>query len=296
MGLTRRVVRLVVPLLTAAFWTVLIAVSGARAAGDSDGDVNVKVVDARGKALEGLDVLFWVKGWPGGKFRSTNHTAKTDAKGVARVAGAIPGGTRYGVTASVLAKGFVLASHYHWDAKGDAMPEVTIATATAQSCKLRFVDDAGKPVAGVLAYPQMRAAADGVRHNRFVESVVQDVSGRMKIDPRRIVTVSWSSSGPACHRIGSLAKTSVTGSLIAMSVFRKSDLEAVRNVKGRPVFLLHSPGDKTCPYRMAEEARDTLTKAGANVRFETYEGDHGWGGDSVGLARQGLLWLLDPAR
>lgn len=425
----------------------------ASAAGEAD--VVVKVVDARGKPLKGLDVRFWVKGWPGGTFRSTNHEATTDAKGLARVEGAVPPGTRYGVTATVAAKGWLLASHYHWDGKGGPMPEVKIETAPAQSCRLRFTDDAGKPVAGALAVPRMRAAADGRRHDlfaapaddgapksgadgtvvlehflpgewagasvrfpgggwetrhfvvppakgvveiprtqaptpehdlraggdelrryflfgpkagdsepaagwglvlvlpggdgsaefrewvreryddwadagvvfaqlvapkwtpgqeivwptaaskvpeakftteEFVESVVEDVGGRLKVDPKRVVTVSWSSSGPACHRIASLAKTRVTGSLIAMSVFRRSDLEDLSNVKGRPVFLLHAPGDRRCPFRLAEEARDTLTKAGAKVRFETYEGDHGWGGDSVELARKGLLWLLDPAR
>ena len=107
---------------------------------------------------------------------------------------------------------------------------------------------------------------------------------------------SRSSSGPACYRIASLKKTLVTGQLIAMSVFHKDRMESLKSTKGRPFFILHSPEDRTCPLKLAEQARDTLRKKGAKVEWATYAGGHGWGGDSEDLARRALHWLDEQTR
>jgi dienelactone hydrolase len=64
-------------------------------------------------------------------------------------------------------------------------------------------------------------------------------------------------------------------------VFKPKDYPKLGNAKGKAFFIDHCPDDKPCPLRMAEEARDTLKKAGANVEFVTYAGGHGW---------QGPLW------
>ena len=58
-------------------------------------------------------------------------------------------------------------------------------------------------------------------------------------------------------------------SFIAMSVYRPHLLPPLKSAAGRRFYILHSPGDKVCPPRMAEQARDDLMKAGAAVKYAT---------------------------
>jgi predicted esterase len=99
----------------------------------------------------------------------------------------------------------------------------------------------------------------------FVAAVIADAAKKHKLDPRAVFTLSWSSSGPAAYAIALQDKTPVTGSLVAMSVFKPDSLPPLAKAKGRPFYILHSPDDKVCPFRMAEAARDELTKAGAGA-------------------------------
>lgn len=148
-----------------------------------------------------------------------------------------------------------------------------------------------------IIWPIQPSAADGRTFGteEFVAAVVEDVAQQVKLDRKRVFTVSWSSSGPACWRIASLKDSPVTGSLIAMSVFHAQSVEPLSNAKGRPFFLLHSPEDDRCPIALAEKGRDALKKAGAKVEWATYEGGHGWGGESEDLARKALHWLTTQA-
>ncbi len=130
----------------------------------------------------------------------------------------------------------------------------------------------------------------------FVAAVVDEVGTQVRIDRRRVLAVSWSSSGPACWRLLTTKAAPVTGHLIAMSVFHPDELEPFSNAKGRPLFLLHSPSDRTCPLRLAEQGRDAARRAGIEVEWATYEGGHGWEGESPRLARRGLQWLARHVR
>ena len=58
-----------------------------------------------------------------------------------------------------------------------------------------------------------------------------------------------------------------------MSVFKPNEYSLAR-AKGHAYFIDHSPADTVCPFRMAEEAKDVLTKQGANVKMVTYDGGH----------------------
>jgi predicted esterase len=87
----------------------------------------------------------------------------------------------------------------------------------------------------------------------------------------------------------------VTGAYLAMSVFKPNELPKLDGAKGKPFFIDHSPDDKTCPFKMAEEARDALKKAGAAVEFVTYEGGHGWNGDLWGRLKKGIEHLTKNA-
>jgi predicted esterase len=83
----------------------------------------------------------------------------------------------------------------------------------------------------------------------------------------------------------------VRASVIAMSVLREEDLASPRHVGAHDYFLLHSPDDRTCPYRMAETARDVLRRRRADVCLVPYAGGHGWHRDAADLVREGVAWL-----
>lgn len=112
-----------------------------------------------------------------------------------------------------------------------------------------------------------------------------------RINKKRVYTLSWSSSGPAAYAAALEKKTLVRGSFIAMSVFKPNQLPDIRNAKGRLFYIYHSPDDRICPFRMAEEARDKLKEAKAHVEFQRYSGGHGWRGNVYGNIRAGIEWL-----
>ena len=93
----------------------------------------------------------------------------------------------------------------------------------------------------------------------FVEAVIKDVADKHKIDPERVFTLTWSSSGPAAYAV-SLSSDKITGSFVAMSVFKPDLLPPLEKAKGHAYFLYHSPGDRVCPFRMAEPAEKELKK------------------------------------
>ncbi|MFO0945177.1 MAG: hypothetical protein U1D30_04405 [Planctomycetota bacterium] len=124
----------------------------------------------------------------------------------------------------------------------------------------------------------------------FVDSVIDDVAKREKIDGDRVFTLSWSSSGPACHAVA-LSNDKVKGSFIAMSVFHPRTLPPLTNSKGHAYYLFHSPQDRVCPHRFAEQASRELKTAGAKVQLTNYEGGHGWHGDIFGEIHAGIEWL-----
>ena len=130
----------------------------------------------------------------------------------------------------------------------------------------------------------------------FVESVVADVANRVKIDPRYVFTLSWSSGGPAAYAIALQENTAITGSYIVMSVFNPEYLPPLENAKGRFFAIQHSPEDRICPFRMAKEAETQLTEHGARVKFTEYPGGHGWHGNVYGRIRENLAWLKEVNR
>jgi RNA polymerase sigma factor (sigma-70 family) len=125
----------------------------------------------------------------------------------------------------------------------------------------------------------------------FVAAVIEDVAKKHKLDRSNVFTLSWSSSGPAAYATALHDKTGVRGSFVAMSVFNPRYLPPLAGAKGHAFYLYHSPQDRVCPYRMAEQAKTALAENGAKVRLETYAGGHGWRGDVYADIRTGVEWL-----
>ncbi|MEX2027542.1 MAG: hypothetical protein WEH44_09575, partial [Pirellulaceae bacterium] len=89
----------------------------------------------------------------------------------------------------------------------------------------------------------------------------------------------------------SLSSKRVAGSFIAMSVFKPDLLPSLEKAKGHGYYLYHSPQDKVCPFRMAEQAVKDLESNGGIVKLATYAGGHGWRGSLYRDLRAGIEWL-----
>lgn len=127
----------------------------------------------------------------------------------------------------------------------------------------------------------------------FATSVIEDMKGRVGIDPKRIDAFGWSSSGPAIYSLTVANTSPLRGAFIAMSVFKPETLPGMEGAKDKRVYLLHSPQD-FINIKFPQAAEDELRKAGAVTKLQTYEGGHGWHGDVYGLIRQGVEWLEAP--
>jgi predicted esterase len=124
----------------------------------------------------------------------------------------------------------------------------------------------------------------------FIDAVIEDVGTKHSLDPQRIFTLTWSSSGSAAYA-ASLTSKRVTGSFIAMSVFKPDLLPPLEGARGHGYFLYHSPQDKVCPFRMAQQAVNDLESNGGTVKLATYAGGHGWRGSLYRDIRAGIEWL-----
>jgi predicted esterase len=124
----------------------------------------------------------------------------------------------------------------------------------------------------------------------FVSTVLDEVAKKHKIDPARIFTLSWSSSGPAAYSVA-LSNAKVKGSFIAMSVYKPDLLPPLKKGKGHAFYLYHSPDDRVCPIRMARQAEKELKGEGAKVELIEYKGGHGWRGPVFADIKKGVEWL-----
>lgn len=124
-----------------------------------------------------------------------------------------------------------------------------------------------------------------------VVAIVDDVSRRSEIDRKQVYALAWSSSGPAVYAAITQESTPIVGAMIAMSVFSPHELPPLKQAAGRRIYLLHSPEDRVCPYRMATLAEGQLRAAGAKITLVNYEGGHGWHGLVFDQIRTGIEWM-----
>jgi predicted esterase len=125
----------------------------------------------------------------------------------------------------------------------------------------------------------------------FAGTAIKDVEKEFKVDSERIFTLSWSSSGPAAYAISLEPKSRVSGSFVAMSVYKPGTLPSRKAARGKAFYIYHSKADTVCAFRFAEQALKDLEKNKARVELETYEGGHGWHGNVYGDIRKGIEWL-----
>ena len=124
----------------------------------------------------------------------------------------------------------------------------------------------------------------------FIDAVFADVKAKHKIDEKHVYALGWSSGGPPIYSAALRAKTPLTGAFVAMSVFHPTAYPPAKNAAGRAFYILHSPTDFIA-MRFPQNAKNVLSKAGAKVELQTYEGGHGWHGDVFGMISTGIEWL-----
>lgn len=147
-----------------------------------------------------------------------------------------------------------------------------------------------------LVWPTEKNPWKGMKFSteELVYEVVEDVRRRAKIDPRYVFSMTWSSSGPAGYAMSLQKESPITGTFVAMSVFKPDQLPSLSAAKKHPYFLLHSPTD-FIPIRMAHEAEKKLGRKKAVVKLVEYEGGHGWHGNVFGNMRTGVEFLEQNA-
>ena len=77
----------------------------------------------------------------------------------------------------------------------------------------------------------------------FVRSVVADIEKQHPLDTNHIFSLAWSSGGPAGYAASLDPGSRITGSFIAMSVFKPQGLPDLKLAQGKAYYLLHSPDD-----------------------------------------------------
>jgi predicted esterase len=144
-----------------------------------------------------------------------------------------------------------------------------------------------------IVWPTAKNPVAGAKFSteHLVAAVVNDMAEKQKLNRQRVYLLAWSSGGPAAYATLLADESPAAGGLIAMSVFQPDYLPPVANAKGRRFYLLHSPDDQVCPYRMAETAARALAEAGGRTTLVQYAGGHGWQGDVFGNIQRGIAWL-----
>ncbi|MEM8783056.1 MAG: hypothetical protein AAGE65_09405 [Planctomycetota bacterium] len=143
-----------------------------------------------------------------------------------------------------------------------------------------------------VVWPTRRSRVPGMAFTteQYVAAVIDDVTERVALHPKKRLLLAWSSGGPAAYAVMVQKESPIAGAYVAMSVFKSRELGNLRFVRGRAFRIEHSPTD-FIPIRMAEAARDELSKAGASVDYVTYAGGHGWHGAIWDRLSAGFAWL-----
>jgi predicted esterase len=181
------------------------------------------------------------------------------------------------------------SAEFRWFARRIAKNSLPRGYLVAELVAVSWTPEQFKQVVWPTAVSEMSQV--GFTTEEFVDAVITDLAQSKTIDSRYVFALGWSSGGPPVYATSLAPGTRVTGSFVAMSVFREGALLALENARGRAYYLYHSPQDQLCPFLMAEEAARKLTANGATVTLAIYEGGHGWVGSVYEDIRSGIEWL-----
>jgi len=144
-----------------------------------------------------------------------------------------------------------------------------------------------------IVWPTSKSKARYATTEESIQGIAKHLEEKYPVDSSKVYALAWSSGGPAVYASLLGQDSPLSGAFIAMSVFRSNDFASLDAARGKKIHLLHSPEDRVCPYRMAEDALTKLKAVGAEVQLIDYAGGHGWHGPVFDNIRSGVDWLSE---
>lgn len=113
------------------------------------------------------------------------------------------------------------------------------------------------------------------------------------VDPKRIYLMGFSAGASMCYVVMSRNPDLFTGvvcfsGMIQKDLVREGDLKAA--AAKVPVYIVHGTQDPVMPVRLAESARDVLTKAGFRVHLLTFAGQHQVPPNYTDVLKEAIEW------
>lgn len=109
------------------------------------------------------------------------------------------------------------------------------------------------------------------RTEAFVRDIVRTVQTQVPLNPSRIFLRGEGEGATAVYACSLDAQTPFRGFSVFAGDFRMGQLPPLAPAKGRRYFIQYNPDDKELPFFRAVSARDSLTKAGAQVKLAPYQ-------------------------
>lgn len=116
----------------------------------------------------------------------------------------------------------------------------------------------------------------------FFDALVKQVSGRYRVDPKRLYVCGMSNGGYFAHLIGRERSTTVAAVASHSGPLGLQTLLGVRAERKFPVLILHGDKDQLFPIAFARENRDKYQREGHQVQL-------------VELAGQGHMWAPEAS-
>ena len=131
-------------------------------------------------------------------------------------------------------------------------------------------------------------AAFGVES--FLEEILAELESEFQV--RGASLFGWSSSGPAIYEAILREDSPWIGAYVHASVFKPQRLDLDR-AENKRFFLRQGTSDRITPLHWAKSAERKLSKNGARVELDVYEGGHGWGLPDAGARiAEALSWIF----
>ena len=177
---------------------------------------------------------------------------------------------------------------------GDGSAEFAPFVSAIQSTALKGEAVVAQMVApGRVVWPTRVSQSAAPPAEEAIAAVIADAARRSSGDASKAVALAWSSGGPPAWATLLADGSPLSGAVVAMSVFKPDRLPPLSAASGKRVAILHSPEDKVCPIRMARDAEQKLTAAGATVTFTEYPGGHGWRGNVHKMIGEAVRSVLE---
>ena len=134
-------------------------------------DVRGQVVDAAGEPVPGVTIAAVRKTWPNNRYRQETLKSTTDKDGRFAFEKFAEDGKQYAFLLTVISDQHVLISEYRLMRDGARQDLIVLRTEKSQPVAIRFLDEAGKPLAKGRALPKQRITKEGTEYFTYAQQV-----------------------------------------------------------------------------------------------------------------------------